>query len=188
MIKLNSKEEEYGINRLNLENFEELYTYYFPKIYNYVRFRINDPNDTDDLASKVFERVIVNANRFNSEKGSFSAWIFAIANNLVIDYFKSKSGSSKKVSFDLLTNITSGGKSLERKVIDLELKNNLLAALQELDPEKRDLIAFKFWSGMNNRQIAQITGLSESNVGVTLYRTLKQLKSLLAKRGVDINE
>lgn len=188
MIKLESKREEYSINELNLQNFEEFYTSFFPKIYNYIRFRINDPHDTDDLTSKVFERVIVNANRFNSEKGTFSAWIFAIANNLVIDYFKSKSGKSKKVSFDLLNNTSSGEKSPEHKLIDWELKHNLLAALQEIDDEKRALVALKFWSGLNNRQIAEITGLSESNVGVTLFRTLRQLKLILGKRGVDINE
>lgn len=188
MIRLESKVREYEINRLSLENFEEFYAYFFPKIYNYVRFRINDPNDTDDLTSRIFEKVIVNANRFNFEKGTCSAWIFAIANNLVIDYFKSKSGKTQKVSFDLLSNAISGQKGPEHKIIDRELRNNLLAALQEIDEEKRAIIALKFWSGLNNRQIAEITGLSESNVGVTLFRTLKQLKMILGKRGVDINE
>ena len=188
MITLKTKAEESEINQLNLENFEAFYSYYFPKIYSYIRFRINAPHDTDDLTSKVFERVIVHADRFNSEKGTFSAWIFAIANNLVIDYFKSKSGRTKNVSLDLLTNTGSSQKSPEHKVIDRELKKNLLAALQEIDEEKRALIALKFWSGLNNREIARISGLSESNVGVTLYRTLIQLKRILAKRGVDIND
>ncbi len=71
MIRLNRKEDEYCIDQLNPDNFEASYTYYFPKIYNYVRFRVNDPHDTDDLTSKIFERVIANAQRFNSEKRVF---------------------------------------------------------------------------------------------------------------------
>lgn len=188
MIRLNSNNDEYSVDQLTLQNFEEFYTYYFPKIYNYIRFRINDSHDTDDLTSKVFERAIVNADRFNPEKGTLASWIFTIANNLVIDYYKSNSGKAKKVSLDLLTNTISGAKSPEHKIINRELKHYLLAALQEIDDEKRALIALKFWSGMNNRQIAEITGLSESNVGVTLYRTLKQLKLILEKQGVDMNE
>lgn len=184
----NSAQAECEITQLSLDNFEMFYNHYFPKIYNYIRYRINDPHETDDLTSKVFERAIVHANRFNSERGTFSAWIYAIANNLVIDYFKSKSGKGGKVSFDLLSNTVSDQKGLEHKIIDQELKNNLLAALQELDDEKRTLIALKFWSGMNNREIAAMTGMSESNVGVTLYRTLRQLKLILGKRGVNINE
>lgn len=187
MITLKTTAEEYQIDRLNQDNLETFYTHYFPKIYNYIRFRINDPHDTDDLTSKVFEKVIVHAERFNSEKGTFSAWIFAIANNLVIDYFKSKSGRTKKVSLDLVANTISGQKGPEHKIIDRELKNNLLAALQDIDEKKRALIALKFWSGLNNRQIAEMVGLTESNVGVTLYRTLKQLKEILVKRGVDFN-
>lgn len=186
MVTLKTTAEEHQIEQLNQENLEKFYTYYFPKIYNYIRFRINDPYDTDDLTSKVFEKVIAHAERFNSERGTFSAWIFAIANNLVIDYYKSKSGGTKKVSLDLIANKI-GQKGPEHKIIDRELKNNLLGALQEIDDEKRTLIALKFWSGMNNRQIAEITGLSESNVGVTLYRTLRQLKLILGKKGVDLN-
>jgi RNA polymerase sigma-70 factor (ECF subfamily) len=182
-----NRQEQQDTMELNLRNFEDFYNEYFPKIYNYVRYRVNNPDEADDLTSKIFERALTNIQRFNFEKGTFSTWLFAIANNIMIDYFKSNA-KNPKVPFDLLSNAISGAKSPEHKIIAREQRKNLLTALEELDTEKRNLIALKFWGELKNRQIAEITGLSESNVGVTLYRTLKQLKTILDKRGVDLHE
>lgn len=180
------RQEQQEIIELNLKNFEDFYNNYFPKIYNYVRYRVNNPVEADDLTSKIFERAVANNQRFDSQKGSFSTWIFAIANNVLIDYFKSRSGCTN-IPIDSIANTVIADQSPEHKIISRELRKTLLAALEEIDAEKRNLIALKFWGELNNRQIAEITGLSESNVGVTLFRTLKQLKTILNKMGVDLS-
>ena len=56
----------------------------------------------------------------------------------------------------------------------------LLKAVSALDERAREIIALKFSSGMTNRDIAKVTGLGESNVGVILYRALKTLQQTLA--------
>jgi RNA polymerase sigma-70 factor (ECF subfamily) len=69
-------------------------------------------------------------------------------------------------------------------VVDMnDAKYQLLVALHQLSERERDLIALKFTSGLTNRRIAAMTNLSESNVGVILYRTMQKLKTLLDPQG-----
>jgi RNA polymerase sigma-70 factor (ECF subfamily) len=55
-----------------------------------------------------------------------------------------------------------------------------LQALQSLDSRAREILALKFEGLLTNRQIADLNGLTESNVGVILYRSLLKLRILLA--------
>jgi RNA polymerase sigma-70 factor (ECF subfamily) len=50
------------------------------------------------------------------------------------------------------------------------------AALAELDPRERELIALKFHAGLRNADIARVLGMSESNVGTRLHRTITKLR------------
>ncbi len=59
----------------------------------------------------------------------------------------------------------------------------LLQAVSGLEHRQRDLIALKFGAGLNNRQIADLTGLSESNVAVIVYRAIRQLRVVLSGEG-----
>ena len=58
-----------------------------------------------------------------------------------------------------------------------EERDRLLAALARLPARERDLIGLKFAAGLTNRRIADLTGLTESNVGVILYRTIRRLRT-----------
>ena len=60
-----------------------------------------------------------------------------------------------------------------------ELNRRLLGALQRLDSRERDLVSLKFYGGFNNRQIARLTGYSESNVGTIISRAVHKLRTLL---------
>ena len=59
-------------------------------------------------------------------------------------------------------------------------KEQILQALQALDGRAREILALKFGGPLTNRQIAELTNLTESNVGIILYRSLLKLRILLA--------
>ena len=48
--------------------------------------------------------------------------------------------------------------------------------MRELDPRERELVALKFFAGLSNSEIAAVTGVSESNAGTRLHRTLTKLR------------
>lgn len=63
-----------------------------------------------------------------------------------------------------------------------ETRAELLAAVARLSDRERDLIALKFAAGLTNRRIAELTGLSESNLGVILYRAVPRLRAEMSAK------
>jgi len=161
--------------------FAALYDHYFSKVYNYVRYRVQDADITDEITSQIFERVLTNIGSYRPQRAPFGAWLFAIARNAVQDHHRS-SNRRRWLSLDRIITHPSPDSPLEEVVEIMDANTRLLAAIRQLPPREQDLIALKFASGLENREIAQVAGLSESNVGVILYRALRQLRKLLSDK------
>jgi RNA polymerase sigma-70 factor (ECF subfamily) len=169
----------------SVNDFSQIYDGYYSRIYNYIRLHIVNPSIADDLTSQTFERVCAKLHTYCKDKGSISAWLYKIAQNIVWDYLR----ANKKhtiVSLEAVYDISDNSSEFEDDICIREIKKNLLEALSNLNEKDRDLIILKFWSDMTNREIAEFTGLTESNVGVKIFRALRKLKSVLESLGVDI--
>ena len=70
--------------------FAAIYDHYFPRVYNYVRYRIGDMQTTDDIVAQVFEQALVNIGSYRPQRAPFAAWLFAIARNAVSDYQRAR--------------------------------------------------------------------------------------------------
>lgn len=158
--------------------FAAIYDHYFPRVYNYVRYRVRDLDTTDELTSLIFERALTRISTFRPEKAPFGAWLFAIARHAVQDHFRAEK-RRRWLSLDLFVEHPSPGVLPEEAAAQADTIQRMLNAISRLDSREQDLIALKFTSSLENIQIARITGLSESNVGVILYRALRRLRTLL---------
>jgi RNA polymerase sigma-70 factor (ECF subfamily) len=76
----------------------------------------------------------------------------------------------------LIKDFISSKKTPEDIVEISETNDELLKALKTLGTRERNIIALKFGADLKNTEIAEVLELSESNVGVILYRTMKKLK------------
>ncbi|MCK9312941.1 MAG: sigma-70 family RNA polymerase sigma factor [Methanocorpusculum sp.] len=159
--------------------FSRIYNEYYIKLYKYTLFRVADQYVAEDLVSEIFVKVLDKYNTYNPTKGKFSTWVFAIANNTIINYYK-KFNRNKVVDWEQVDSQY----RLEDLIIEQELKEILLKAILGLDERQRSIIALKFGANMKNREIAQMLNLTESNVGTILYRSLKHLRDNLKKQGV----
>jgi RNA polymerase sigma factor (sigma-70 family) len=158
------------------QSFSALYDQYFPRVYNYFRFRCNDRETADELVSQVFERLFIQLPRYRADRGSFDAWLFTMARNILTDHFRAK--KMDNISWDSLTHEPYND-SPESQVIIQETRAELLSAIEKLDGRSRDLIGLKFGAQLTNRQIAELSHLSESNVAVILYRAMTRLREFL---------
>ena len=158
--------------------FATIYNHYFPKVYNYVRYRVRDIDTTDELTAMIFERVLTRIRTFQPDKAPFGAWLFAIARHAVMDHFRAQK-RRRWFSLDLFVEHPNPAPLPEEVVAQADASEHILHAISLLDGRAQDLIAMKFASGLENTEIARITGLSESNVAVILYRALRQLRSHL---------
>jgi RNA polymerase sigma-70 factor, ECF subfamily len=157
--------------------FARLYDEYYRGIYNYIYYRLRNPHVADELAADVFEQVLKSMNQYRPERGPIGGWIFGIARRLVINHLRRQ--RFRWLSLDHLAKRASRESAPDELVAIMEQERELLEALRTLKERDQDLIALKFASQLTNREIAALTGLSESNVAVILYRALQRLRRIL---------
>jgi len=164
------------------ETFTRLYEEYMPKVFRYIHYRVSNQQLTEDLTSTVFEKALVNFKKYSREKATFSTWIFTVARNTVIDHYRT-SGRREVTSLDEAIETPardlSPGEQLERK----EEREILRMSLSKLSEEEQEIIRLKFGAEFNNRQIAAMLGLSESNVGVRLFRAIRKMRDSFQESG-----
>lgn len=164
-----------------------MYHTYFPRVHNYVCCRINNFHDADDLTSQIFLKVVSKLELYREDQAPFSAWIFRIARNTVTDYYRGR-GRRAYLSLDDIAEPLDPADGPERMAMAAELRRDLHEALQLLSEREREMIALKFWGKLSNRSIAVFLGISESNVGVILYRAMRRLRHILDSQGMSWND
>lgn len=170
------------------ESFGELYDYYFPKVYRYTAAKVNNQRDAEDLVSSIFIKVLEHLPSYKWKGFPFGAWIFRIAKNAIIDYYRS-AYKSKNANIDDLPFIrdkTDLG-APDKKTAKNELGEIVKKVLEGLNEVETEVIRLKFFSELSNKEIAEILNLTQTNVGVILFRTLRKIKPDLEPAKVMIH-
>lgn len=170
------KKEESEETSIEENDFTSLFDTYYKRVYNYIYYRVNCSFTTEDLTSQVFEKVLLKINTYNNSKAPIEVWIITIAKNVLRDYFRSLK-RHKFFSLDMIKELVGKERNPEEMIVREEMNNNLLKALNTLKKRERNIVALKFGANLKNKEIAQILKLTESNVGIILYRAIKKLKS-----------
>ncbi|MBI4677498.1 MAG: sigma-70 family RNA polymerase sigma factor [Elusimicrobia bacterium] len=160
------------------EDIGVVYDRFFPRVYNYMRYRAADRETADDLTSQVFEKVLAKLGSFKPERGPFEAWLFAVARNVVNDHYRGF-GWRRWLSLDAVADRPARESPPDAALVKDESLRSLQAALGRLDGREREILGLKFGAGLTNRAIAAMEALSESNVGVVVFRALKKLREEL---------
>ena len=161
-----------------MEAFTALYEQYSARIFTYFQYRCSDSATAQDLTMQVFERLLGCLPGYNSGRAPFSAWLFSIARHVAADWQR-RQYLRKWIPWEDFTRRPSGDPGPEQAALESEERRNLRQALSQLSSRERDLVGLRFSSGLTNRAIAHLTGLSESNVAVILYRAMRKLRQHL---------
>jgi len=155
--------------------FSEIYDLYFPKIFRYVSWRIGNRSDTEDLVSDIFTKALNKINSFKWHEGAtFSSWIFRIAYNTIVDYYRTKH-KRDYINLDDLPEIPADSllpyEDLDRR----QLFKKLYQMIQELPERQAEIITMRFFTGMKNKEIAKVLEIKEKSVASSLCRGLQAL-------------
>ena len=139
-----------------------------PRIYNFFRYRVGEKQLAEDLTAATFERAWAKRYSFGNH-GSPSGWLYRIAVNVAREHFRRRARSTPALP------------GLEHDEPEMHLDRReesarLAEVLRGLPERRRLLVSLKYGAGLTNREISRITGMSESNVGTTLQRTLAWLR------------
>jgi RNA polymerase sigma-70 factor (ECF subfamily) len=156
--------------------FKQLYDYYFPRLYAYVSYRVGRVQDVEDLVAETFLKVIEGIERFEwRHEGSFAAWIFRIAHNLISNSYRQGQRREKLLPLEELPELQASTLLPEDVVLQKEKFAYLRRLIGTLSPRRQEVVTLKFFGGLRNQEIARVLGLDERTVASHLCRGLKDL-------------
>ena len=153
------------------ESFEDLYRRTFPRVYAYVASLLRDRSAAEEVTAQAFERAYRRRSSYRPGRGPVEAWLFGIARNAALDELRRQRRRAR-----LEDEAAGSAAFVEEEAEELLRRETVRAALASLDARERDLIALKFAGGLSNAEIARVLGMSESNAGTRLHRTIEKLR------------
>ena len=155
--------------------FDRLYRSSRDDVYAYVASLLHDGPAAEEVTATAFERAYRKRRRFDPRRGEPRAWLFGIARNAALDELRRRSRqaelSVEPADLDGAA-VEAGAECSERRLA-------LKAALAHLEPRDRELIALKFFAGLDNAEIASVLDITESNAGTRLHRAVTKLREAL---------
>ena len=166
-------------------SFAELYDYFFPRIYSFIFAKVKNSDQADDIISVTFEKVFVKLDDYDSTRGAFSTWIFRIAINEMNNLFR-KQKSLNEAAWEDFFNPADSRNTPEQQMVSDEGDQYLLKALDKLPDREKKIVSLKYFTGLSNKEIAEMVDMTPNNVGVILHRTLDKLKGILEAAGYSM--
>lgn len=159
--------------------FRVLYEHYLPRVFAYVGYRVGSLPDTEDVVSSIFTKVVADLTRFEPRgEGSFAAWLFRIAHDEVVNYYRQRRRELASVPLDELPGLAASS-LLPLEVAEQKEKLAYLRRLvAQLSPRRQEIVTLKFSGGLRNCEIAHVLGLDERTVASHLCRALDDLHRL----------
>jgi RNA polymerase sigma-70 factor, ECF subfamily len=157
------------------EALSQLYNLYFDKIYRFIYYRVSHKEVAEDLTEELFIKAFRNLKTLE-QTAAFDGWLYQIARNLVIDYYRSKKQmvplEEIEHTLEYETNIVD--------IVNLQTEQTLLIkVMKDLTVEQQTVIKLKFFEDLDNATIAQIMGKQEGAIRVIQHRAIARLKELI---------
>jgi len=161
----------------NQEAFAQLYEEHFDKIYRYVTFKIGNETEAEDMTQQVFLNALQSISSFKWKGVPFSAWLFRIAHNQVVDYLRSKKRTAVPLNESLASsNSNDTPQSVVEQKLDIE---QVLAATKQLTEAQREVISLRFTSELPIAQVAKVMGKSQGAVKALQHSAIVALRKTL---------
>lgn len=154
---------------------ERIYIEFKDKVTRYVRGKISNEHESEDVVSDVFVKVFNGLSSFDENKSSLSTWIYTITRNAVIDYLRISN------RFCELPEELCSADDTEQSLLNGEMLRSLADALSRLDERERDIIVLHYYSGRTLKDIAQIMSISYSYTKLLHSNALKALREFIGE-------
>jgi len=166
------------------ENYTFIVEKYYNPIYNYLLRSLNFHKElSEDLSSETFFKAYLNLNRYR-KNAKFSSWLYRIAHNVLIDYYRSAKGSNQ--SIDTITDDASSLEIAQKLTYDatsasVDSKELLEPILNALSREDKELLTLFYLDELSIQEIASIFDVFPGTIKTRLHRARKKAKNLVTR-------
>lgn len=153
--------------------FGTLFDLYGPRVHRFIQLRVREPADAEDLLQSVFLKVLQSLPRYQERGLPFAAWLFQIVRNAVIDYGRTRHPAAPLEA--AAHRPATGEDPAELAALAAE-RDRLRAALDQLPPDQRDVLVYRYFAGLSTREIGALMGRREGSVRTLQFRALAALR------------
>lgn len=166
------------------EAFGQIYEQFYDSIYSYVYRLVGKPADAEDVAAGVFLDLLEKIDRFSWSGAGFEAWLFRMARNDAIDYFRREKRRVMETGFTKAVE-TPARDRVERLAEAAWQQRDLLRAIRRLPEEQQQVVLLKLLVNFSNKQVGEVLSKSEGAVKALQYRALKALRKIMEEKEGD---
>jgi RNA polymerase sigma-70 factor (ECF subfamily) len=157
--------------------FEELYRQNVQAIYKYFYNRTQNQAEAEDLTEQTFMAALEGIQRYR-ENGVFLAWLFTIARNKAVDFFRTnKNLSSLEIPEDIPVH-----SDFLNDIIQVERQKAIRRIFQTLPEEEKELIRLRYIADLNFATIGRLLHRSEGSVKKATYRIIHRMRMQLEEK------
>ena len=160
--------------------FKSLFFAWQHRIYRYIWLRVRNIEIAEDIVQDVFFRIWQKRETLQ-ENGNFTAFIFQIAHNLVVDWAR-KNGAKLRMQGTLTSNEKQSTHANEQAELH-DLESIISNAIETLPPAMQQAFVLHRFENLNYKQIAEIMGISNKTVEKHMSAALKKLRGVLRDSG-----
>lgn len=164
---------------------------YHTKILYYIRHSVRDTLVAEDMCQETFMKAIssLKQNGYHDE-GYFSAWLFRIAHNLIIDYFRKNEKmqviSHEQGDIDLFNNVKFSDETIENKIVKNQITNDLKELIHQLPDEQRSTVLMRLNLDMSFKEIAELQGISINTALGRMRYAIINLRKMIADKNLTM--
>ncbi len=156
----------------------ELYDQYINPIYNYVYHRVGQAELAEDITGQVFMRMLEAIRAGRAWNTSFSGWLYRIAHNLVIDYYRRRQRATFIDLDDAAPIQARDGDPVKNTELRLD-KEHLRSALASLTEEQAQVITLRFLDELSIAEVSEVMGKTDGAIKALQYRAVLALKRVM---------
>ena len=160
------------------EAFGLLYDHYQPQIYRFIYLKVSHREEAEDLTHQVFLKSLESIADYESYGFPFSSWLYRIARNQTIDYYKLK---KDVVGLEGVaeTKFTEDAEKISKLIDDLRDLKKIEKAIALLSDDQQDVIILRFVEDFSPKETADILERTEGAIKLIQHRAVKRLKEIL---------
>lgn len=173
-------DDEQVINKVkdgDAEAFGVLYDQYAELIFRYVYSHLDNRLDAEDLTEEIFLRAWRALPKYDERGLPFSAFLFRIARNSLIDYYRQRKVVQSIDDVEIQSHEAGPEEAVDTRIENSDLKQRIA----ELREDYRNVLIFRFLSGLSPEETAQVMQRSVGAVRVLQHRALSALKELMER-------
>lgn len=167
----------------DISAFGKIYDLMFEKVYAYVYRQVGARTEAEDICSTVFLNAFEKIGGFTWQGAGFNAWVFRIAHNSVIDYYRRKGRLVYEIGVEEDLMEHPDAVDVEVQIETSWKKEVLHAAIDELPDEQKQVVLLRLMMNFSNREIGEVLSKSEGAVKGLQHRALLNLRKTLTEPG-----